>query len=365
MPNPKEDFQNLPDDFFNDLAEESFIEDVVEDPHLNRCIEEIKLLEAKIERKKQNIRVRQDGLSNEEKLRQKALERTSRSRSQSRERRHRDRDRERRRRTKSRSRSPHRRSPYAGGRHVRDRRHNTDRSMSPVRGRPVRRTRSKSPRRSSSTHKNISFLEELAQKFAEKGQAFPEKDALLMGHNQMRPSIDPNGLPVPMDFGNVMPYEQQSIMNPPIAIPNYQQQTVRFPVQTPHQNMFYGLNPMSLMAGNAAPLSAGNLAPVSSTFFMGINLFLMEINFEFQFPGISGQPEIPAIGGQSLPLPMQAQLQSQLSIESGFSENQKGIYYRNVCANNCDCLIMRKQNVVFIVVIKSGLIGKRDSSLQI
>lgn len=274
MSNTKEDsFKDLPEDFFNDLVDESFIEDVVErqeeddDPQLNRCLDEIKVLEAKIEKKKRVIQERQNGLTVEERLRQKALEcermTRSRSRSRERERRHRGVERRARRASRSRSRSPH------GSRH-RDRRHNKDRSLSPFTPRGGHRTRgsrSKSPKRSkrsSSTHRNISFLEELAQKFAEKGQAFPEKDALLMGHNQMNINqpIDMNGPPMQMDFGNAMPFDPQ----PLITIPNFQPQQVGYPIQAVQpvqQNMFYGINPMSILAGNVPSAAPGNLGPVS------------------------------------------------------------------------------------------------------
>lgn len=267
MSNSKDGYTDLPEDFFNDLADESFIEDVVEgdeDPQLNRCMEEIKVLEAKIEKKKRNIQERQNGLTVEERLREKALEcdTGSRSRSRSRDRRRRERVRGRR-MSHSRSRSPH------GGR-PNFRRHNRDRSLSPMRGGGGHRARSKSPKRakrSSSTHRNLSFLEELAQKFAEKGQAFPEKDALLMGQNPMninRP-MDMNGPQMPMDFQNPMSFEPQ----PLIAIPNFSvNNPVTYPIQAVQsaqpvqQNMFYGINPMSILAANAAQTVPGNLAPV-------------------------------------------------------------------------------------------------------
>lgn len=269
MPKPKEGYSDLPEDFFNDLADESFIEEVVErdeddDPQLNRCMEEIKVLEAKIEKKKQNIRERQNGLSVEEMLRQKALEcegmSRSRSRSRDRERRHRER-RARRMSRNSRSRSPH-------GSRNRDRRHIRDRSVSPPSRNRPRGSRSKSPKqlkRSSSTHRNISFLEELAQKFAEKGQAFPEKDALLMGQNQMNSNrpMGLNGPPMPMEFGNLMQQQQQQQL---ISIPNFQPQQIGYPIQSVQpvqQNMFYGINPMSILAGNAAPTASANLTSVS------------------------------------------------------------------------------------------------------
>lgn len=263
MSNSKEGYTDLPEDFFNDLADESFIGDVVEsdeddDPQLNRCLDEIQKLEAKIKKKKQVIQERQNGLTVEERLRQKAMEceRISRSRSRSRDRLER-RHRERRTRRASRSRS---RSPHGSSRH-RDRRNNRDRSLSPP---PTSRGGHRSPKRSkrsSSTHRNLSFLEELAQKFAEKGQAFPEKDALLMGQNQMN-----NNQPMPMDFGNGMPFDPQ----PLISIPNFQPQQLGYPIQSVQpvqQNMFYGINPMSILAGNVPSSAPGNLAPVCVAYF--------------------------------------------------------------------------------------------------
>lgn len=279
MPKTKDEFNDLPDDFFNDLADENFIDEVVDrdeedDPQLKRCMNEIKVLEREIEKKRQNIKERQDDLTVEEKLRKafETLDRQSRStrsrsNSPSRPRRHRDRDRRRR----TRSRSPRRsRSPHGSRRHderIRERRH-MDRQVSPIRGRPFpSRGRSISPhqsKRSSSTHRNISFLEELAQKFAEKGQAFPEKDALLMGQNQMNNTgVIEQIAPIPMDFGNPLPYDPSVVQPPIISIPNYPQ--VGFPQQP--QGMYYGINPMSIMAGNAPPPTAGNLAPVSFHFF--------------------------------------------------------------------------------------------------
>lgn len=49
MSSSKDVYTDLPEDFFNDLVDESFIEEVVDndddeedDPHLNRCLDEIK-----------------------------------------------------------------------------------------------------------------------------------------------------------------------------------------------------------------------------------------------------------------------------------------------------------------------------------
>lgn len=289
MSTARDDYDHLPDDFFNDLADESFIEEVVDreddDPQLNRCLEEIKVLERKIEKKRQVIKERQDGLTSEEILRQKnrdGIETRSRTRSRSRDRELRRHRSDRRRRSKSRSRSPRNRSPPLNSKHSRyeERLRDRDRRyVSPTRNRSMRRSRSrsKSPhrsKRSASTHRNISFLEELAQKFAEKGQAFPEKDALL-GHNQMINNnvIGGNGPPISMEFGNV-PFEP-ALQQPMLPIPNFQPQQVAYPLQQ-SMNLQYGMNPMSILAGNnVLPPATGNMAPVNIFIFHEICFFFV------------------------------------------------------------------------------------------
>ena len=264
MPNPSEDVDaDLPDDFFNDLVNENFIDEVIDksghgssDEELLHYVSEINRIQNDINIRKQKIKETEANLKSHRRSRSRS---PSDSRSKSRH--HKERKRK---RSRSRSRS---RSPHTSSRHsryderIREKRY----PLSPVRGREKRRTRSKSPprnsKRSSSTHRNISFLEELAQKFAEKGQAFPEKDALLMsaqGHMNNNAPMQMNA-PMPMDFGNGVPFEQPQ---PLIAIPNFPQQQVAFP---PQQNIFYGVNPMSILAGNPMPPQQPNLAPVSGT----------------------------------------------------------------------------------------------------
>lgn len=273
MPNPTDE-PEIPDDFFDDLADEQFVDEVVadvddeDDEQYTRCMKEIELLSKDIEKRKQKIRESEAGLSVEAKLNQ-LRRRSSRSRSGSprsaqRTRKHREEKRKRTRSPDSKSRSPHG-SRMRHDDRVRDRRH---REMSPFRGRPSRHSRSKSPhhrtKRSSSTHKNLSFLEELAQKFAEKGQAFPEKDALLMGQNQMNLNIDQNVQMQMNPLPHIQPqFNQQNVQPPMNMMPNFQQ-PMGFPPQQ-QSNMFYGLNPMNTLAGNAAPPPANppNLAPVS------------------------------------------------------------------------------------------------------
>lgn len=257
MSDPSEDrVTDLPDDFFNDLTDERFIDEVIRGPEggnesddeLMHYVSEINRIQDDINKKKQRIKESEANIKSREHRRSR-----SRSSSRSKSRRHRDKD-GKRKRSKSHSRSPH----TSGSRHsrhderIREKRY----PLSPVRGRAHRRSRSKSPpssrgtKRSSSTHRNISFLEELAQTFAAKGQAFPEKDALLMStQGQMNNNSGIQmSTPLPMDFGNSLPFDQQ--MQPLITIPNFPQQQVGFP---PQQNLFYGLNPMSILAGNPVP----------------------------------------------------------------------------------------------------------------
>lgn len=255
MPKPDDEVADLPDDFFNDLTDENFIDEVIEkgghesDEELLHYVSEINRIQNDINIRKQKIKETEANLKSHRRSR-------SRSRSSSR-RRHREKESKRKR---SRSLSP---SPHISRRSRRDERIREKRyPLSPVR-RSLRRSRSKSPRntkRSSSTHRNLSFLDELAQKFAEKGQAFPERDALLMGaqgHMNNNAAMQMNA-PIPMDFGNPMPFDQPIVQPPLITIPNFPQQQVGFPQQ---QNMFYGVNPMSILAGNTVPQP--NLAPVN------------------------------------------------------------------------------------------------------
>lgn len=244
------DENELPDDFFNDLADSKFVETVVENPsnpgseddeQMTRCLAEIEKLQKDIERRKKKILKGEAGLSETDK--RKARERSSRSRSRSRTKRDRKRNR-------SRSRES---SPSIGNstRSNKRRGHHYDKK-----GRS--RSRSRSPRhrkRSSSVHKNLTFLEELERTFAEKGQSFPEKDLLLLNNqnnmhsasNQMMHSnLNEPHIPMAMDYGNVVPFNQEPARQP------FQPSLVSYPIQ--QQNMFhqnhYGINPMAVMAGN-------------------------------------------------------------------------------------------------------------------
>ncbi|XP_031626785.1 uncharacterized protein LOC116343044 [Contarinia nasturtii] len=265
MPNPNQEAEeqvDLPDDFFADLADEHFIDKVIEkgvvdesDDDLMSYVNEINRLQNDIKIRKQKIKETEANLKARDGRRSSRSRSRSNSRSRrrhrikgegSKRRRSRSSDRKDRRRSRSSERSPP--STSKQGRfdeYIREKRY----PLSPIRGRQVRRSRSKSPmrphtKRSSSTHRNLSFLDELAQTFAKKGQAFPERDALLMGgHGHMNNAIGMDQ-PMPMDFGNVAPFDQQSMI--PMNFP--QQQPMGFGQS---QNMFYGINPMSIMAGNA------------------------------------------------------------------------------------------------------------------
>lgn len=274
------DVSDLPDDFFNDLADERFIEEVV---HGNESDDDISNYVAEITKLQKDIEIRKKKIKNAEasltKRRRSHSHSRSSSPSRSKSRKHREREKEKdikRRRTRSRSRSPEARHSRYDER-IREKRYplspvrRPGRGLSPsqARGRPLRRSRSNSPslhnprgKRSSSTHKNLTFLEELAQKFAEKGQAFPEKDALLMGQNHMNnqdASIAMNA------YGNQIPFsDQQMIQQSLINLPNYLTPQIGFSGQSNNLS-YYGLNPMSILAGNAIPPPAANMAnlPVS------------------------------------------------------------------------------------------------------
>lgn len=260
---------DIPDDFFDELTDSRFIDELFENaqdnsdndgnnensedsPRMARCLAEINTLSKDIERRKKKIEAElSDKGVSDAYLRKK----TNRSGDgtdidmERRDRRARDRERDQwlsRSRSRSRSRSSFH---HRGSRHFNDdnRRHHHHPSRSKSRSRHRKnRSRSNSPRskRSSSTHKNLTFLEELAQTFAEKGQAFPEKDLLLnkasktigsessamAGSNQLLLNQ-----PMPMDYTNqavTMPYQQQ-----------YPQ--MGYPVQ----NMYYGMNSMNIMGG--------------------------------------------------------------------------------------------------------------------
>lgn len=238
------DENELPDDFFNDLADSKFVETVVENPsnagseddeQMTRCLAEIEKLQKDIERRKKKILKGEAGLSETDK--RKARERNSRSRSRSNTKRERKRNR-------SRSRES---SPSIGSSSRLNKRRNQQHD---------RKGRSRSPRhhrkRSSSVHKNLTFLEELEKTFAEKGQSFPEKDLLLnknamqaAPNSMMHSNLNETQISMAVDYGNVAPFNQGPVRT------SFQPPLVSYPIQ--QQNMYYGINPMAVMAGNANP----------------------------------------------------------------------------------------------------------------
>lgn len=232
------DEDDLPDDFFNDLAEqEIFKEDTAEsetkpedDEQMERCLAEINKLQKDIARRKQKIKESEVGLSDVENKLRKPTHRRSRSRSRNRSDR---REKSRSTRNDKRSRSKHR-SP-------------------PNRRERSRRSRSNSPR-SSSKKRDLSFLDELAETFAKKGQAFPERDLLMnqnfAGINSSIPQMivsEPSNMGA-MDFPNMMPFNQPFIQQPiPIdSVINFPHEQ-NFPIQP---NLYYGGNQMNVLSGN-------------------------------------------------------------------------------------------------------------------
>lgn len=274
---------DIPDDFFDDLANAEFIEELVENaqdverdafdsgsnqngsrensPRMARCLAEIDVLTKDIERRKKKLEkeLSQKGLS-EQDLRKKLdrdddderrshRNRRGRSRSRSRSRsskpkstvrsppvyRERERDRDRDRDREERGRRYHNKSPQTN-----HRRHG-------------RRSNSKSPigkRRSSSTHKNLTFLEELAKKFAEQGKPFHEEDILAQSKSgafdnsaqmapMMNPAGDPNMMPMHMPFPPTMNQHMNPIIYPNVGYPT---------------NMYYGMDGRMVGMNSGAPM---------------------------------------------------------------------------------------------------------------
>lgn len=276
-PNNEED---VPDDFFDELGNADFIAELVDNEHgesgeaienrrdesptTQRRLAEIDQLTKDIERRKRKLeRELADRGISEEDLRSHVR----RSKSSSRERRNRRNERRKRSRsrsrTRSRSRSPSWRNRGHTGRRQYDRR---GRSRSPTENRDRRHQRKFSPNanRATSTNKNISFLEELAQKFAENGQAFPEKDILLsqqaMGNKStMGPVVDMQSMmPMNMNVGmSAMPSMQsyppigpQPVMSTidvmtPVVYP-----TISYPT-----DVFFNPNPINSIDGMPIPPS--------------------------------------------------------------------------------------------------------------
>lgn len=267
--------EEIPDDFFDELAETDFIEEIIDQeinetaidnnnenadandheiddgdakkpessPRMARCLAEIKTLTKDIERRKQKLeRELFDKGYSEGQLRREVSDSQTREREKRRDRvRETDKGRNKDRKSRSRSRS---RDRYRSNRSHRSHRSHRSRSRSPIDRRYGRRNRSKSPKRSSSTHKNLTFLEELAQTFAEQGQAFPEKDLILNQQNQNLP-INLNHQPLHQMETNLMPIGMN--LQPPLPGPSYLSgmgpslnQPVAYPTINYPPNAYYG-----------------------------------------------------------------------------------------------------------------------------
>lgn len=260
---------DIPDDYFEGLVDSKLIEDLVENatgtdmfdsgsnrsgsrensPRMARCLAEIETLTKDIERRKKNLQKElSDKGMNEVDLRDKLDRDVSEGRS------HRGRRRDRRgsrsfSRSRSRSRNrrstskPINRSPSYRERQRRERERDRERERERSRRqqRSRRRSKSASPNgkhRSSSVHKNISFLEELAQTFAAQGKPMDAEEILAQAK------------------GNSMPmhHQQQSApmrpmmnapMNEPMMMPPMQmqyQQAITYPNVGYPPNMFYGVD---------------------------------------------------------------------------------------------------------------------------
>lgn len=233
---------DIPDDFFDELSDIKYDTAAPngspnasgsggDSPQLARCLAEIDELQKKIQRRKRKLERDLTATKSPE-------TKVSRDRDRDRERDRRGRD------HRSRSVSPvrrgrngtdnnsRRRSP---DRHSRHRNNNRGRSRSRSRsgrGGPSNRNHSPGGKRASSNHKSLSFLEELAQTFAERGQDFPEKDLIMQ----------PQG-------GQM--HAAAAMQNMNIYYPGLQQQyqnaaavTTGFPMQQP--DSYYGINPMAM-----------------------------------------------------------------------------------------------------------------------
>lgn len=301
---------DIPDDFFDELANAEFIEDLVEgaqdgdlfdsgsnqndsrenSPRMARCLAEIDVLTKDIERRKKKLEMElsHKGLS-EQDLRQKLdrdiddderrLHRSRRNRERGRQSNSQSRSRSRSQRSKSNSglRSP----PYRGVHRERDRDrdrvrererdergHRRHHIISPLnnRRRHGRRSQSPSPngkRRSSSTHKTLTFLEELAKTFAAQGKPFHEADILAQAksasHEQSAPMplamnapIEPNMMPMQMNMQPFPPTMPPHIN--PIVYPN-----VGYPT-----GMYYGMeqlppNPMPNISGGPSMMQPSHM----------------------------------------------------------------------------------------------------------
>lgn len=273
--------ENLPDDFFDDIADENFIDDVVEapnddedeaDPQMARCLAEIDKLTKHIARRKEKMQhlAESTTIGNEH-----SRHRSRSPRSRSRDRHHR--------RRKSRSRSSsktskssrhHSRNDRNDDRNRRQKHRETEQLSPPSRrGRPSRRSRSNSPhhhraKRSASTHKNLTFLEELAETFKKQGkdfaQAYPEQDLLLNQNASTSTNAmhTHGGAHMDLPFAPTAPFNQpqQPVINPAAFVP---QQPVAYPI--PQNVSFYGVNPMNINLPNVINPPLQPMPPIEPT----------------------------------------------------------------------------------------------------
>lgn len=291
---------DIPDDFFDDLANAEFIEELVENaqdgerdafdsgsnqngsrensPRMARCLAEIDVLTKDIERRKKKLEkeLSQKGLSEQDLRKKLDRDLDDDDRRSHRNRRGRD---GRRSLTRSRSRSRSSKPPPVYRERERDRERDRDRdreersrryhNKSPQTNhrRHGRRSNSKSPngkRRSSSTHKNLTFLEELAKKFAEQGKPFHEEDMLAQSKggafdnsahmaSMMNPGVDPNMMPMHMSFPPAMNQHMNPIIYPNVGYPT---------------NMYYGMD--GLQTNAMAGINSG--APMIQSAHMNRNV---------------------------------------------------------------------------------------------
>lgn len=256
--------QDIPDDFFDELGDSEFIDELVENkrsasnpvvdspvgsnsrdasPQLARCLAEIDELQKKIQRRKRKLerdlsRRDESEDSDREERRARRVERVNRDK------------------YRRRSRTPEERRPGVPhrSRHAVPRGGRKSRSRSPVRGgfrgnHHDVRNRSNSPngKRAGSNHKSLSFLEELAQKFAEQGQDFPEKDILMQPHNNM--------INQPMPMQNIYYPGLNAQYHNPVLAP---------PLGFPSVPAYYGMNPMAMPVPNEMPFQCAAAASVAT-----------------------------------------------------------------------------------------------------
>lgn len=282
MSDQMDDDQNLPEDFFDDLADENLTDDVVEnrlddepDPQMARCLAEIEKLSKHIAKRKERIQTKAYRLETASTLSSES----KRSRSKSRDRHARGSHRSRKNKSKSRSRSPKRGEQHSSRNReeIEERiRRREKKGRSPDRRKhDSRKSRSRSPnprrKRSSSTHKNLSFLEELAETFKKQGKAFPEGE-ILLNKDATSSSALANQPDNRMHLGPIggMPFglpHQQPVLNPASFMA---QQQVAYPLPQAHNlNAFYGMNSMNILAGQVlgAPMQRP-IEPTVSYFYL-------------------------------------------------------------------------------------------------